>query len=554
MGGDRRYSVGNPKAVILGWDGATWRLLEPWMDRGQLPNLRRMIREGVAAPLKSTIRPESSIAWVTFATGASPGQHGIFGFVRQLPGSYRTRMNTGSDVPIPCIWDVTGQAGLKVAVINVPMSYPPRPVNGFIVPGMPTPTPEPAAYPPELQTDLRKRFPKYRVQEEELGDSLPALLKELEITSHERADAILHYMDAADWDLFIGVLTVTDRLQHFFWHYLDPGHPRYETNEALKTRLLGIYAMLDSTLGNVMDIAEREGASLWLISDHGFNGCNRAFAPNLWLEQEGLLHRKATPTPSVFRADFLRKLRGMRFLRRLKQRLPGLRSFHAGRLAYRAPLADRIDWENTRAFFSEDGGIRINLHGREPYGVVLPGEYNALLGMLEKEVSDLKDPVTGISPIAQIFRKEELYRGPWADAAPDLVLEPRRSGLPENNTILLPGLPSLPSPFSGSGKYTGNHEVPGILVGWGEGIRSGKTLTSASLADVAPTVCYQLGLFCPPQADGRILKDSFVREFGPLAAARPQGFGDDNDQRSIGLSDEEEEKMRDHLRGLGYVE
>ncbi len=544
----------HPKAMIIGWDGATWRLLEPWMEAGYLPNLQRMVQEGVAAPLKSTIRPESSVAWATFATGASPGQHGIFGFVRQVPGSYRTRMNTGSDVTIPRFWDVAGRSGLKVAIVNVPMTYPPRPVNGFIVPGMPTPTPEPVAYPESIQQEIRRRFPGYRVQEEELGEDLPAFLKELETTTKARADAILHYMENAEWDLFVGVFTATDRLQHFFWHYLDPIHPRHEENPEEGGRLMAIYRLLDDVLGRAMEIAERIGSPLWLVSDHGFNGCDRAFAPNLWLEREGFLKRKTVPTPGTLRSQVLNRLRHTRFLRRLKQRLPGLRSLHMGRKAYRTPLAERIEWGETRAFFSEDGGIRINLQGREPEGTVPPEQYGPLLDMLEEKLLGLRDPVTGVSPVARVFRKTELYRGPYADFAPDMVIEPRRSDSPRNNTILLPGFPAIESPFASSGRYTGNHEVPGILVGWGAGVLQGKTLTEARLMDVAPTVCRQLGLICPARSDGRVIREALLQGMPPAAAVGMVEGEEGPSETPEGLSEEEEARIREHLRGLGYVE
>ncbi len=545
--------MGRSKAMIIGWDGATWRLLEPWIEAGKLPNLRRMVNEGVAAPLKSTIRPESSVAWTTFATGASPGQHGVYGFVQQIPGSYGTRMNTSRDVHIPRFWDVAGQSGLEVAIINVPMTYPPAPVNGFIISGMPTPTPEPAAFPPQIQEEIRALFPGYKVQEEELGDDPLALLGEVERTTAARADAILHYMKNAEWDLFVGVFTATDRLQHFFWHYLDPSHPRHEKDPRVEKRLMAIYQLLDDVLGEAMETAGKTGAPLWLVSDHGFNGCDRAFSPNLWLEQEGFLKRKAAPSPSTIRSKVLNGLRHTRFLRKLKQRLPVLRSLHMGRKAYRAPLADRIDWSETVAYFSEDGGIRLNLRGREPDGIVPPDRYETMLDDLEERLLAVRDPVTGMSPVAQVFRKGRLYRGPYADQAPDLIIEPRRSGSPEGNTILLPGFPALRSPFTSSGKYTGNHEIPGVLVIWGEGVRSGKTLSSARLEDVAPTVCRQLGLICPPQSDGKVLMEAFPKELSDRVSPRPYDSANPTHEPQA-LSEEEEARMREYLRGLGYVE
>ena len=111
--------------------------------------------DGSRCTLRSTIRPEGSLAWASFSTGVNPGKHSLFGFVRIEPGTYRSRVLTAYDVKAPRFWQIAGQAGKRVGIINVPMTYPPEPVNGYLVAGMLTPGTARLAYPSELGRETR---------------------------------------------------------------------------------------------------------------------------------------------------------------------------------------------------------------------------------------------------------------------------------------------------------------------------------------------------------------------------------------------------------------
>src|ERR1043166_5584682 len=143
------------KVLIIGLDGATWRVLEPWARAGRLPHLAALMARGSWGPLRSTVPALTPPAWSSLITGRNPGAHGVFAFRRLAPGRYETAgLASAADLRAPTLWDIAGRAGKQVGVISVPPSYPLRPVNGFVVGCMLTPPGEPFTYPPELAHEI----------------------------------------------------------------------------------------------------------------------------------------------------------------------------------------------------------------------------------------------------------------------------------------------------------------------------------------------------------------------------------------------------------------
>ena len=121
------------KVLVIGLDCAAPQLVfEEWID--QLPNFKRMVDQGVWGPLKSTIPPITVPAWQCMVTSKNPGQLGIFGFRNRSDYSYDNFWIANSAaIKEPAVWDVVGREGYKVGMIGVPQTYPPKPVNGFMV-------------------------------------------------------------------------------------------------------------------------------------------------------------------------------------------------------------------------------------------------------------------------------------------------------------------------------------------------------------------------------------------------------------------------------------
>ena len=122
------------KLLIIGIDGATLDLILPWVESEHLPTIGRLIKSGVHGDLASTLPPVTSPAWPTFMTGCNPGKHGVFDFI-QPTGSDFSLVNA-TKIKQPTIWQRLSSAGYRVGVLNVPVTYPPKPLNGFMISGI----------------------------------------------------------------------------------------------------------------------------------------------------------------------------------------------------------------------------------------------------------------------------------------------------------------------------------------------------------------------------------------------------------------------------------
>jgi predicted AlkP superfamily phosphohydrolase/phosphomutase len=213
-----------------------------------------------------------------------------------------------------------------------------------------------------------------------------------------------------------------------------------------------------------------------------------------------------------------------------------------------------IAWERTRAYaipiFYPMTAVWVNLAGRQHKGIVAPGaEYERLRDTLIREMSALKDPATGAPLVASVRRREEVYSGPHAADAPDLIVETvadHHGGFDLVDLVTDVPLPALR-------KINGSHTAEGILIAAGGPFRRGVVLDRPSLADVLPTAVHLLGAPLPDDLDGRVLEEAleadYLRAHPVRWEARAHGSRD-----RVALSNADEGEMRRFLQGLGYVE
>lgn len=547
--------MGVSKILVIGLDGTTFRLILPWIAAGELPNLGRVQRTGSCGSLRSTVRPESSVAWSSFATGVNPGKHGVFGFAHVLP-DYGVRINTAQSVQAPCFWQIAGQFDRNVGLINIPMTYPPQPVNGFMVSGMLTPsTQSQFTYPPDLRSELLSTLGDYIVNVGDISRGKGAFVEALDRCIELRCEATLYLMRSRPWDLFVSVFTESDRIQHFLWSDMDTEHPRRSVQDGGRfgQAILQHYRQLDAILGKLWRQAG-DDAVIIVLSDHGFNGFHKTLFLNAWLHQMGLMNY--TVTPSTDRRIWTSRLRHSTLLRYVKRNLPFVRDMRLTQVLRHAQFARRVDWPHTRAFFSEERAIRINLVGREAMGIVQPGEeYDRLREQIIQQLLALRDPETGATPIEAVYRREELYEGPFLDKAPDLIVEPKRSEPKAvDNYVLSPALEA--EVFGIDNPRSGNHDLEGIFMASGPGIRSGLELKGAHIVDVAPTILHAMAIPIPEDMDGRPLKEIFDSSFIP-----PQDRGGTSSISRASpaagnrvFSEADEQEVLSRLRNLGYLD
>ena len=366
------------KVLVIGLDGVPHSFLKERIESGDMPNLARMASEGELRPALSIQPPVSCAAWTSFVTARNPGRHDIFGFIDRRPGTYEVYIPNASDVKAQTIWEWLSRHQKHVASINVPVSYPPKPVNGIIVGGFLAPKLEGATYPPELAGRLAAMGYKLDADPWLAHQDKDKFLDELFDVLDARKRAAVELMREDAWDVFQLHIMETDRINHFFWRYWEQGEAPYAE------RFVEFYRAVDAAVGEVVEAAG-DNAAVLVLSDHGFCSAKKAVFLNTWLIEQGWL----------------------------KMQTQG----------ERPSLADIAD--GTRAYALDPSRLYINVRGREPKGTVEMGEeYEAARQELTEALLQWRDPDDGSPIIKAVYKREELYKGVYFDHAPDLVAEP----------------------------------------------------------------------------------------------------------------------------------
>ncbi|MFQ6100894.1 MAG: alkaline phosphatase family protein [Anaerolineae bacterium] len=552
------------RVMVIGLDGATLDLIEPWARAGHLPVLGSLMERGRYGRLRSVLPVVSAAAWSTFMTGTNPGKHGVFDFTYREPDSYRLRPVTRYHIRAPSLWKLLSEQERRVGVMNVPMTYPPEPVNGFLTSGLGTPNFKSFTYPPELSDRLLRNG--YRVNRRVYSylDNEDTFLHDIYEITDRLTSAALSLLAEELWDFFMIVYRGTDEVSHIFWRHMDSSHPDYDPvrSAAYRDVILEFYQRIDSHLGELIATAGPE-TTVFIASDHGSGPLYKDVFLNEWLRQQGYLISQSPPPLRQFLARAgLTRSNVSRFLRwahlgrveRIIKDLLGDRIKLLPRTGW-TDFGEGIDWSRTRAYsFGYQGQIYINLAGREPQGIVAPGsEYEALRDELCQVLKELVDPADGKPVVDRINKGEDIYHGPNLVHAPDLVITMRdlayitRQGYEFGNQ---PGEIFCASRIHESG----GHRLDGILIAAGPGItQATEERPAAWLGDIAPTVLHVLGCAVPEWMDGRVLQEWL----SPSLVSRPVStykWSPSDSMLGIDtLSPSEEEEILERLSDLGYL-
>ena len=566
------------RVLLVGLDGATLDLIAPWAAAGSLPHLARLMQCGTFTQLRSTVPPATFPAWTSFLTGTNPGQHGIYDFTRRIPGTYRLEFVNATYRRRPSVWRLLSQAGRRVAAIGFPASYPPEPVNGLLIGGFDSPVTTTIdrsfVYPPGLYDEIVREVGPYELtgfQELRIGPGWHEVaLSRLLHAARRRRDIATALLRRETWDCFAVHFGETDTVAHHFWAFHDPASPRYDPAGAERwgDAIRRVYAAIDQAVGDLVAEAG-ESATVMIVSDHGSGGTGDwVIHPNRWLERQGWL-RFASGRPAGRLGGGLKQL-GLSLLRGapavqewlLRGPLRGV----AARLESGARLGG-LDWSGTQAFSEEVNtfpGIWLNVSGREPAGIVVPGaEYERLRAQIIAGLVAWRHPETGAPAIAHAWPREDLYHGAALDDAPDIILEPALDRGYACTVLASGGRPGEPlrrlAPDerlgAKGGSMNGSHRPEGVLILAGAGIRPGTPLCDARLVDVAPTLLTLLGQPVPEYADGRAWTEVLestgedkVPPAGPEPALEAEWTG------ASPYSARDAATVERRLRGLGYRE
>ncbi len=544
MNHDSMINGERPKVFVIGVDGATFDVILPLVEKGDLPNFARMMKEGVWGDLQSVVPPSSGPAWTSFQTGKTPSSHGIFDFVTKKANSYDTFYINSTNIKGPRFWDILGNFGYKSGIINVMVTYPPRQVNGFLLTGGLTPEGRNFAYPESLAKEILDHFGSYRMWGVG-GISLTDGGEEKFINSYfanekRRMEIARYLMQEKEWDFFMVMLESADPLQHELWKYIDADHPRFKPDapEYLKHAIPNFYKEVDSFLGEMFKTLPAN-ATICIMSDHGFGPLDRYFLVNNFLIEIGMLKLKTDVSMKLKRTIFnhislerLYRLARKLGMNRVAKRFRGGKGEKA--LNVLVPSFADIDWGKTKAFaVGASGHIYLNVKGREPQGIVEPGkEYDEVCNFITEKLRALKDSKTGNSAVEKVFAKEELHKGQLANQAPDISFLPARgfSTLHRQQFV-------SPSVFIDS-PNCGTHRINGICLFHGPDIECGKRIDKARIFDLAPTILHLFGLTIPKEMEGRVLREIFREGSEPSVRKR------------IYSSATESEKIKEKLRHL----
>ena len=554
------------KLLVIGLDGATYDLIKPWAEQGLLPTMHKLLAEGTAGELRSTVPPMTGPAWTTFMTGKNPGQHGIYDWIYRHKDSYDVSPTTAKQCLDATIWSLLSDAGRRVCVFNVPMTYPPKPVNGLMISGMPAPsTKVTITYPPTLLAEIEQEVGAYLLYPDPgqaYSDAgVDAFLDRLYRTTETRLKVLEHLRGREDWDFFMLVFNGTDTVQHAMWKHMSPKHPLHDPTRFAKygDAILRYFQFVDKALGEIVAGLD-ENTVLMLMSDHGFGPFHKFIHVNNWLRKHGWLKIKRSPKAALKAALFNLGFAPMKVynmlmafgLGALKREV--VRGKGQGMLKTLFLSFDDVDWPRTVAYsLGNVGQIRLNVRGREPQGCVDPAEYEPVREQIIARLWELRDPKTGEKVVQEVYRREEIYHGQHLDQAADIVFIPTRMeyfGFGEYEFGSNEIVESMKRGISGT------HRPNGMFLMWGKPVKSGVWLQGAALPDLAPTILHVMGEAVPADMDGHVLTEALQPEY--LAAQTPSQPASPNGQLyattvNEDLSEEDAEIITERLRDLGYV-
>lgn len=558
-------NVGAGPVLVIGIDGATFDQILPLVEQGKLPHIGAILRRGSWGPLRSTIPPVTAPAWSSFMTGVNPGRHGIYDFRYRAAGTYVLRTNNLTMNRAPTLWEVLSHHDERCCVINIPASWPPRPINGVWVTGILTPADaETFTYPPELTQEIRRAIPDYEVWPASVFHPKGRereFLQAVEDLTWKRVALFRFLQGLGEWDFQMVVFMGADHVQHAMWHYQDPSHAQYDPDAPAEFRdaIAHMYQIMDSAIGTILEEIPRD-ANIFLVSDHGFGPSEHWFHINTWLIQEGLMVLKPGAITRLKRALFFLGLTPLTLYQWSMRLRLNWAVAYATRYRREETFAllrrlfisfDDVDWSRTVAYsVGNVGPIFINLAGREPQGIVPPDRYEETLEMVAERLRRIMDPHTGRPLVTDIVFGKDIYDGPYAGNGPDITIFMRDFRVCAYGNTEFASHRWLTPMFG----RTGWHRLDGILAAAGPGIRQGENAAGARIWDVYPTILALMGVPIPAGLDGQpllsILRDE-VREH-----IRYDSRGLDSyrqDEKGRGYTAEEEEMMERHLKGLGYV-
>jgi len=552
------------RVLVVGLDGMSAEALEVLGRRGAVPTLWGLVQQGWWGTMTSTLPPCTCPAWPTMCTGLGPGRHGVFSFVRREEGGER-RVATMADAPAPRLWQVAQAGGRRVAALYVPTMFPADAVRPLAVSGYPAPD-RPGAgavYPPEAEPALREALgglapvnpglvAEPSDSEEDLAHAQARAIREKAEADCRRVLACFERAAREPLDLAVVVFSLPDHLFHPFYGCLTAPDGAPEGVLVVREAMDEAFARLDGVVARML---ERFG---WRVGPSGTTPAEGA-ATVLVVSDHGFTRKRGT----LYLSEVLRRagLLGVARLRALWQRLWRGRKERG----IEGGLAEADIWENPTLRWDRtlvvpatehEWGLFVNRRGLRPRGVVDEADYEGVRQRAIEALLAVRDPASGQPPVRAVHRREEVYTGPFVEAAPDLVLEMAPGWHYRTKISWRVARRRVPVvPATGP---AGVHTTEAVLAAAGPRVRPNPRPAGITLADVAPTVLALLGIEPPGGLDGRMLGEVFdfpaerrpvPTEAAPAQAAAALGEA----PAGSGYTAEDEAEVARRLEDLGYL-
>lgn len=551
------------RLLVIGLDGGTFDLLLPYAKQGLMPNLSRLLDESAWGNLASTVPAFTAPAWSSYATGVNPGRHGILQFNRFNRYEYEHKPIGFADADMlpKTIWEFLSDAEIEVGVVNVPLTYPVRPVNGYMLSGMMTPpNAQRTIYPPEYKGQIGDayRFDVKFVWDNQTfrdGDfpEKRVMLEEIHQVMRDRFVMLRQLMQTQPTRFLMLVVTATDRLGHFFWEELvDIAEGRSST--PIHTGIQEILTDLDHFIGEMMALYARSQDYLMLMSDHGFGPSpTQRFNLHVVLRDLGLLVERSRS--GLTDLEYWRvRLGRIPALKRLARAiLPQQAQTQVTNLARQVSGESLIDWEKTKAYYEpvyfQMGGIVINTVGEKRHGNVMPGKaYHSCRKTIIEALLKIKHPTENRPLFKWIAPREEIYRGPHVVQFPDILFEL------DGDFVASPALAGSeliePEPPFRSGE----HRAAGIFALRGPDVMAQEHLEGLSLIDLPGTILYLLDLPVPVYFEGTVLTQLWSESQRAKKPVLRSDVQFEPVEHKLSEHEEMNDEVEARLKGLGYIE
>lgn len=521
------------KICIIGLDGGPYKEIKEWVEEGELPFLSKIAREGAFGRLESIIPPFTMLAWPIIFTGKNPAKIGPFLYKSKKKGFdpeffSESQFINSTDIKTWSIWEWASHFGRTVGVMNIPMTYPPVRVNGFLVTGSLTPkNAENFTYPENLNDDLKDYIIDIQLSDGvgKIDKSLNKgnLKKDFENLADNREKAVLKLLKKYNPDLFVVNFKEVDDFMHYFWDD--------------KKTTLGYLKRTEKTIKAICE--QQRPDYIMIVSDHGFSKApSKYFYINQYLLDRGYLKKSKNISGNFFNVIYRMGIA-------IVKKFSFVRNLFSDRLKFkvvRGSVKEQIDWENTKAYAHWYAGLYLNPR-------FYPDEESKKNGAeeLKKVLLEAKDPETGRSMILTSKTKWELFEGEFFDEMPEVVYTSTEDYRLNTN---LPG--RLVDERVDRPSLVGHHTsaLDGIIFVFGQGVKKGVRI-DATIHDVFPTACVLGGLPIPVDSDGKVLKEIieeniFKIDFSNVEYQR-------KDENTHFLSEEEDKEVKEHLKDLGYL-